>query len=160
MQQITCTVDSVDLVYQQNIWIVVIARDSPAMVHYLTKRSFRVEQIESQSDCSCSLFPLVNQPATLLTRDLFGDTDAFPDELLEASASFPLWPEVRIFSMALPSTYQYQIKRKISFSCDLSLFYDVLYILNAQMNIHTLTRKKKMDHCDIIMAYFFADEYI
>jgi len=111
VQQITRTVDSVNFVYKRNVRIVVIARDRrPAMVHYLTKRSLRVEQIESQSDCSCSLFPLVNQLVTLLVRDLFGDTDGFPDELPDASASFPLWAEVRIFSMALPSTYYYQIK--------------------------------------------------
>lgn len=74
------------------------------MVHYLTNRSLRVEQIESQSACSCSLFPLENQLVTLPVRDLFGDTDGFPDELPDISASFPLWVEVRIFSMALPST--------------------------------------------------------
>jgi len=55
------------------------------MTHYLTKRSLRVEQIDSQSGCSCSLFPLENQLATLLVRGLFGDTD----ELSDASASLP-----------------------------------------------------------------------
>jgi len=75
-------------------------------MHYLTKRSLRVEQIDSQSGCSCSLFPLENQLATLLVSGLFGDTDSFPDELSDASASLPRWAEVRIFSMALPSTYR------------------------------------------------------
>lgn len=127
MQQIARTVNSVDLVYKRNIRIVVIVGDGPAVVHYLTKRSLRVEQIESQSGCSCSLFPLVNQLATLLARDLFGDTADFPDELPDASASLALWPEVRIFSMALPSTYQYRIKREILPLRDLSLFFTMQY---------------------------------
>lgn len=147
MQQITRTINPVELVYKRNIRIV-IARDGPAVMHYLTKRSLRVEQIESQSDCSGSLFPLVNQLATLPARDLFGDTDGFPDELPDASASFPLWPEVRIFSIALPSTYQYRIKRKILPLHDLTLFFYRCVILEAEVKIYTMNNGTllKVDH--------------
>lgn len=122
-----------------------IVGDGPAVMHYLTKRSLRVEQIDSHSGCSCSLFPLVNQLATLLVRDLFGDTDGFPDELPDASASLPRWPEVRIFSMALPSTYQYRIKREILPLCDLSLFFTVQHYL-GRANKQCENSAKRMEN--------------
>jgi len=123
-----------------------------------------VEQIESQSDCSGSLFPLVNQLATLPARDLFGDTDGFPDELPDASASFPLWAEVRIFSMALPSTYRYRIKRKILPLHDLILFFYRCVILEAEVKIYTtnngtLLKVDNSNH-DFLNAYKSDEETV
>lgn len=84
-----------------------IKRERLAFVlpYYLTNRSFREEQIDGSQDSVCSWsLVLENQLATLPDLGLFGDTEGLPLDP-DASVSFPLCA-VKIFSIALPNTYE------------------------------------------------------
>lgn len=98
--------------------------------HYLTKRSFKEEQIEGSQDsvCSCSLLVPGNQLGTLLDLDLFGDTDGFAVEL-EALVSGPFCA-VNTFSIALPNNCKKEKKMINSFMVnrnDSFVFFKIVY---------------------------------